>query len=232
MSIEERRQEEKEERRRTIVDAAEAVLARKGEAAMTMADIADEARLSRSLLYVYFEDMDDIVLAVTHRGLQALRQRFEAAAAEYDTGLQQIRAIGEAYVRFAREKPTYFDRVARFEVRSAAPDDAPERERKCHAESERVMDAMTGPIQHGIDDGSIRPDLDPTHTALTLWGYMHGLIQLAAHKGAGLEKQYGLDSETLVAGGLEFAGVALTGQCATAAPNVPAEATPSEVPDD
>jgi AcrR family transcriptional regulator len=191
-----------------------------------MADIAGEARLSRSLLYVYFEDMDDIVLAVTHRGLRAMRRRFEAAAAEHDLGLQKIRAVGEAYVRFAQEEPTYFDRVARFEARGGSPDEATERERQCLAESDRVMQTMTDAIQHGIDDGSIRPDLDPTHTAVTLWGYTHGLIQLATQKGAGLEEQYGLDPETLVANGLDFAGVALTGQCTATAPNVPTEAMP------
>jgi AcrR family transcriptional regulator len=221
MSLEERKREEKEERRRTIVDAAEAVLGRTDRSAMTMADIADEARLSRSLLYVYFEDMDDIVLAVTHRGLRALRERFEAAAGGADSGLMKIRAVGEAYVAFAHEKPTYFDLVAQFEARTATPDDATDRERRCLAEADRVMETMTGAIQHGIDDGSIRPTLDPTRTALTLWGYTHGLIQLAANKGAGLEAQYGLDAEALVAHGLDFAGVALTGHCSEEAPSPP-----------
>ncbi|MEF8797546.1 MAG: TetR/AcrR family transcriptional regulator [Salinivenus sp.] len=219
MSTEERQQEEKEHRRRTIVDAAETVLQEKGRDDMTMADIADEARLSRSLLYVYFEDMDDIVLGVTHRGLQALRERFEAAAAAHETGLRQIRAIGEAYVAFACEAPTHFDLVAQFEARPAAPDDATERERQCLAEADRVMEAMIDAIQRGIDDGSIRSTLDPTRTALTLWGHTHGLIQLAANKGPGLEQRYGLDAETLVTHGLDFAGVALTGNRAEEVPS-------------
>jgi len=222
MSIEERQREEKEQRRQTIVDAAEAVIAASGREAMTMADIADEARLSRSLLYVYFEDMDDIVLAVTLRGHRALRIQFEAAAAEHEIGLEQIRAIGEAYVQFARQEPTYFDLLARFEARATDPETATERERACFAEAERIMTVMTEAIQTGIDDGSIRPDLDPTHTAITLWSYTHGLIQLAARKGAGLEQRYDLDAETLVANGLDFAGVALTGHAPSEAPTPPA----------
>lgn len=210
MSIDERRREEKEQRRRTIVDAAETVLAEKGRDAMTMADIAEEARLSRSLLYVYFEDMDDIVLAVTRRGFRSMRERFEVAVQEYDTGLRQIQAIGEAYVQFAREEPTYFDLVAQFESRTADPDDAPERMRQCLAEADRGMAAMTTAIRHGIEDGSIRKDLAPTQTAVTLWGCTHGLLQLAAHKGAGLEQWYDLDPASLVAGGLDFLGLALT----------------------
>jgi AcrR family transcriptional regulator len=212
MSIEERQREEKEQRRRTIVDAAETVLAEKGRDDMTMADIADEARLSRSLLYVYFEDMDDIVLAVTHRGFRSMRKRFEAAVAEHDTGLRQIRGIGTAYVDFARDEPTYFHLVAQFESRTANPEDAPERMRKCLAEADRGLGAMAEAIRNGIDDGSMRSDLNPLQTAMTLWGSTHGLIQLAANKGEGLKQRYDLAPESLVEEGLDFLGVALAGE--------------------
>jgi len=211
-SIEERQREEKEQRRRTIVDAAEAVLTETDRDDMTMADIADEARLSRSLLYVYFEDMDDIVLGVTHRGFQSMRNRFEAAVAEHDTGLRQIRGIGDAYVAFAREEPTLFDLVAQFESRAADPEDATGRMRKCLLEADRALGAMAEAIRNGIDDGTIRDDLAPRQTALTLWGCTHGLIQLAANKGKGLEQRYGLSPDTLVDGGLGFLGVSLAGQ--------------------
>jgi AcrR family transcriptional regulator len=219
MSIEERQREEKEARRRTIIDAAETVLRDTGRDDMTMGDIAEEARLSRSLLYVYFEDMDDIVLAVTLRGLQSMRERFEQAVARHDVGRQQIRAVGDAYVRFAQEEPTYFDLVAQFESRSADPDDAPPRVRQCLGESDRVMTAMTKAIRQGIDDGSIRSDLDPTQTAITLWGCTHGLIQLAANKGESLEQQYGLSPEALFGDGLGFLGVALAGHPLDGAPD-------------
>lgn len=223
MSIEERQQEEKEQRRRTIVDAAETVLREKGRDDMTMADIADEARLSRSLLYVYFEDMDDIVLAVTLRGFASMRERFERAVREHEGGRTKIRAVGDAYVQFAQEEPTYFDLVAQFESRSADADDAPQRVQQCLAESDRVMDAMTKAIQQGIDDGSIRSDLDPTQTAITLWGCTHGLIQLAANKGESLEQQYGLSPDTLFDDGLGFLGVALAGHPLEGAPDATGE---------
>lgn len=211
MSIEERQREEKEQRRRMIVDAAETVLAENGRDDMTMADIAEEARLSRSLLYVYFEDMDDIVLAVTHRGFQAMRKRFEAAVASHDTGLLQLRGIGEAYVDFARQEPTYFHLVAQFESRTANPEAAPDRMRKCLGEADRGLGAMAEAIRNGVEDGSVRADLDPVQTAMTLWGSTHGLIQLAAKKGEGLKQRYDLSPETLVDSGLRFLGAALAG---------------------
>jgi AcrR family transcriptional regulator len=196
-------------RRRTIVDAAETVLSETGREDMTMADIAEAAQVSRSLLYVYFEDMDDIVLAVTHRGFRSMRRRFEAAVAEHDTGLLQMRGIGKAYVDFAREEPTHFHLVAQFESRVADPEEATGHMRKCLGEADRGLGAMAEAIRNGMDDGSIRPDLDPLQTAMTLWGSTHGLIQLAANKGDGLKRQYDLSPEHLVEGGLDFLGVAL-----------------------
>ena len=127
-----------------------------------MGDIAEEARLSRSLLYVYFEDMDDIVLAVTLRGLKSMRERFETAVTEHE---------------------------------------------------------MTKAIEQGIEDGSIRSELDPTQTAITLWGCTHGLIQLAANKGTSLEQQYGLSPDALFDDGLGFLGVALAGHPLDGAPD-------------
>jgi len=212
MSIEERRREEKEQRRRSIVDAAEAVLATKSVETLTMSDIATEARLSRSLLYVYFEDLDDIVLAVTLRALEDLHERFVTATATHDLGIWQIRAIGEAYVRFAHEAPVYFDLLARFEARSADPEAARDGETACLAASDRVMNAMTAAIAAGIDDGSIRKDLDPTETAITLWGFMHGVIQITEHKHDMLRHRHHLDPEQLVDRALDLAGVGLTGR--------------------
>jgi AcrR family transcriptional regulator len=214
MPINDRQRDENEGRRRTIVDAAETVLAETGREDMTMADIAEAAQVSRSLLYVYFEDMDDIVLAVTHRGFRSMRQRFEAAVAEHDIGLLQMRGIGEAYVDFAREEPTHFHLVAQFESRVADPEDATGRMRKCLGEADRGLGAMAEAIRNGIEDGSMRADLDPLQTAMTLWGSTHGLIQLAANKGDGLKQQYDLSPQHLVEGGLDFLGVALASQAA------------------
>jgi len=77
--IQERRREEKEMRRQSIVDAAEQVFAQSGFEVATMADIADQARLSRALVYFYFKDKEELALAITARGLQTLRRSFERA---------------------------------------------------------------------------------------------------------------------------------------------------------
>ena len=43
-------------------------------------------------------------------------------------------------------------------------------------------------IEQGVADGSVRPDIgDPDTTAIVLWAYTHGLIQVLATKGGQIE---------------------------------------------
>jgi hypothetical protein len=45
-------------------------------------------------------------------------------------------------------------------------------------------------LNRGIADGSIRKDLgDPYVTALALWAFSHGLIQIASTKGGQIEHE-------------------------------------------
>ncbi len=114
--ITERRQEERDRRRAEIVDAAEALYAEVGWDAVTMDQVARRARLSRALVYVYFRDKSDLHLALVERALDTLRERFEAARAGKERGIDEVEAIGWAYQAYARELPHYFDACARFRL--------------------------------------------------------------------------------------------------------------------
>jgi AcrR family transcriptional regulator len=177
-----RRQEERGRRRSEILDAAAAAASDGGFDAITMNQIARRARLSRGLLYVYFEDKDALHLALCERAMELLLERFAAATQDVPTGLARLEAMGSAFVRYARELPVYFQALAHLEAR--APEDLQKHLRStelgmlCHQ-------GMTSAIRDGITDGSIRPDLgSPDAVAIALWGFMHGVIQIANTKGA------------------------------------------------
>ncbi|MDZ4698667.1 MAG: TetR/AcrR family transcriptional regulator [Rhodothermales bacterium] len=201
MSTSERRQEEKERRRTEIVDAAERVFAMKGLDRATMADVADEARLSRGLVYFYFKDKDDLYLALTVRAFERLREAFETAVVHQPDGLHKITAIGRAYVAFHREQPLYFQAMADIEARAVpmAPVEATENATACMREGECILQFMAAVITEGIADGSIRPDVgDPMLTGINLWGFTHGIIQLAANKADMLFELHQVHSEALI----------------------------------
>jgi len=181
--IESRRHEEKERRREDILDAAESVLAAKGYDDAKMDDIARAARVSRALLYIYFKDKRELQFALCLRGLDLLRQRFAEARGRNPRGVDQIKAIGRAYIGFVQEFPVYFDALARAEAQHTDLEDA---DSVCH----RMM--LAGRLVHletitalhaGQKDGSLRPDLgDPLRVAMTLWGFTHGVAQLVMTK--------------------------------------------------
>lgn len=203
-----RRLEEKERRRLEILDAAEAVAAVVGVEALTMDLVARKARLSRALLYVYFHDKSALLLGLCNRTLDALQQRFTAASAQHATGIAQVEACGRAYVAFAAEFPARFEALAHFEAHQPAGDLDP-----AYAEflaaGDRTHGEICAAIVRGMEDGSIREDAGPPSLlGLTLWGLMHGLIQISINKSGSLERE-GVAPEQLIEQGFRFAIAAL-----------------------
>jgi len=181
--IAERRLEEKERRRAEIVDAAEAAGREVGLDALTMDDVARRARLSRALLYVYFQDRSDLMFGLAERAMGMLHQRFVDAAERHRTGLEQVSAMGRAYVAFAHEFPVLFDALARCELESPDPEKASPSEQACMIGGDRLQATLVTSIETGVRDGSIRSDIgSPMLMSVTLWGFMHGIIQLTTTK--------------------------------------------------
>ncbi len=192
-----RREEEKERRRAEMVDAAEALYAEFGWDAVTMDRVARSARLSRALLYVYFRDKNDLLHAITERALIELRERFVAVAATQRLGIDQVQAIGRAYVLFQQEKPYRFDACTRFHAHQAAGQPA---EQACAAAGDAVIAVIVKTLMQGQADGSIRKDLgNPVQVCVMLWAFTHGLIQIATNKTVEIARQ-GVDIPQLMEG--------------------------------
>ena len=178
-----RRHEEKERRRSEILDATEAVAVTTGWEEMTMDQVARRARLSRALLYVYFTDKTDLMFGVGERAMAILMQRFSQGAARHQRGIDQLEAIGRAYVAFSQEFPVYFGVLARCELRAPEHPNPDTNEGGCARQGDSLQTVMVGALETGMRDGSIRADAGPpSATAVVLWGFLHGVIQLSASK--------------------------------------------------
>jgi AcrR family transcriptional regulator len=186
--ITQRRGEEKERRRAEILDAAEALYAKKGWDALTVDQVARSARLSRALVYVYFRDKEELLFAIGERAMRLLRDRFIEAAAGHAPGMDKVEAIGRAYMGYAYEFPHYFDFCTRFQAHSV-PIDPGSHEGACRAAGDEAIGVVVQAIEAGIRDGSIRADIgQPVLFATTLWAFTHGIIQLAMAKGSDLAR--------------------------------------------
>lgn len=204
-----RRLEEKERRRSDILDAAERVAGATGLEALTMDQVARDARLSRGLLYVYFQDKQDLVAGIGERALTGLHARFTALLDDRRSGLDQVVALGRAYVEFAAELPLQFEVLARFEATDASAIDVATNHGACLAAGARVHALITAVLERGMRDGSIAATAgSPRAIALSLWAMTHGTIQVATLKRAVLTRQ-GVTPADLVEQTLRMAAIAL-----------------------
>ena len=58
---------------------------------------------------------------------------------------------------------------------------------------------MAEAIVEGMEDGSIRKDIgDPLKASVCLWGFIHGVIQIAAKKADMFKHMFEMDPEELI----------------------------------
>jgi AcrR family transcriptional regulator len=176
-----------------------------------MDEIAARVELSKGTIYLYFKSREALFLGVDLRALRELRDRFQAAAEAEGSGLDRVRAIGQAYFTFSQECPEYF-RIMTFvdamDVAALHDVDHEPLAGKCNAVGQSLIGILADTVRAGTEDGSMAADLDPLLTSALLWGQSNGLIQLYnTHKDH--MREHGLDLEPLLPEFLRLTGRAL-----------------------
>lgn len=90
--------------RQLILDAAQAIIESNGLAGLSAREIARRIGYSPGTIYNMFENLDDVVLHVEARILDALDARLEAALKDGSPG-ESARRLAEAYLSFTHERP-------------------------------------------------------------------------------------------------------------------------------
>ncbi len=169
-----RREREREQMRQLITDAARRLFVTEGYDQVTVRRIAEAIEYTPGAIYSYFEDKDAILHALHRQGFEDLMREMVAAtqavAARGGSPLDQVQALGEAYLAFAVANPEMYDLmfVAQAPVR-ADPAQWPE--------GGRAFDVVRALVRTALDGGWIRPG-DPEAIAFMLWSACHGMVTL------------------------------------------------------
>ena len=182
MGIVERKEREKEQRRNTILDAAEKVFFSKGIKLATMDEVAEAAELSKGTLYLYFNSKEELFLGIACRALTLMKEMFEEAVNLKSSGLEKVRAIGEAHYLYSLKYPHYFNMVVHYETSQIDQMKFDSVMQQCHQLGKGVMDVLVNSVVAGLNDGTLRSDLDPVRTAYLLRGLSAGIIQLISRE--------------------------------------------------
>jgi AcrR family transcriptional regulator len=179
MGIAERREREKEALRTRILEAARDIVSEEGLNALSMRAIADRIEYSPATLYLYFRDKDELVREVVRTGFQRLQWYMgeEVRRSAAGDGLEEYRAMGIAYARFALENTAYF-RVM-FELPAVAQLECP-----CPDPGEGVsmtgepsFGNVAGAVERAVEGGLVQMP-DAYRGAVIGWGLIHGLTSL------------------------------------------------------
>lgn len=194
----ERREREKHQKRNHIIDAAERLFFSKGYNSTSMDEVAEEAEYSKGTLYLYFKDKEDLYLAINVRGLLILKDLFEKAFKEGTNGIDKVWKIGDAYLDFSKEYPNYYRAMHYYECTEINFNINESSAQQCEEAGQQVLGVVARAIQTGIDDGSIREDLDPMNTATVLWAHSNGIISIMSIRGEHLKEQHNLNIEEIL----------------------------------
>jgi TetR/AcrR family transcriptional regulator len=176
-----RRARERRQRREAILHAAEAVFLDRGPAAATMDEVAEAAEVSKGTLYLYFRSKDELFVALSHRPLHEVTDRFEAIMADAATsGATLLGRLLDVHLDvLTRHGPRL--RVAMGSLLSGyTPGDSSTLERYRGLVG-RVRRAYVTALERGQRDGSIRDDVPPARLATAIWGALFGSALLRSH---------------------------------------------------
>lgn len=206
-----RREEDKGKRRELILNAAEKVFAKLGLKGANFGAVAKQSRLSRSLIYVYFPKRSDLIHAVCERGLLALQTRLASVAVGSAKGIDQVIAMARAYHVFSKEEPLYFSVIAELETYPIPLPDQNEIERELTDCGKQVLGLVALAVGKGLEDGSVCPDCgDPMLSAVSIWAFTHGIIQVSTSKACMLEDDLGVTANDAMEHGFRMLRHSLT----------------------
>jgi AcrR family transcriptional regulator len=147
-----------------ILEAALALIGKRGGADVTMAEIAKAARVSRQAVYLHFADRANLLVNLVRytdekRGLAEEIRKIERAP----TGAAQLRAMASLQ---ARSNPAIWAQARAFEAVRRTDKAA---ERSWRDRFQHRLEGCRAIIARLQQEGTLRPGLDPATAADLLW---------------------------------------------------------------
>ena len=174
MGVAERRERERTELREKIMVAARRLFIEHGYEAVSMRMIAREIEYSPTAIYFHFKDKAALFRELCATDFVALAGVFRQIA-QVEDPVQRLRALGQAYARFAMEYPNHYRLMF---MTPTPPDAEPDLARKGNPD-EDAYGFLRATVADGIRRGCYRPEFsDVDGLAQLVWSAVHGAVSL------------------------------------------------------
>lgn len=159
--------------RSTLLENAEALLAEKGIAGLTLRELAERSNVSRQAPYHHFKSKHALLCGVAERSFDYLNHLLdETEANEASTVREHLKKWVVAYVRYAAEYPERYELMFGAETWRNSP--SQELTQKGHDTFRRYTEIF----RRLKENGELPKSLDATRMSQITWATLHGLCRL------------------------------------------------------
>lgn len=160
-----RPRETRGDKRERILDAAVRVFASKSFYTATVAEIAREAGVADGTIYLYFKNKDDLLISLFEERMAEINAGIEAAIEPWDAPLDKLRAFILHHLREVERRPDLAE-VLIVELRQST-----KLMKEYEAAAFRAyLQILSAILQQGIEDGSVRPEVEPRAVRRAIFG--------------------------------------------------------------
>jgi AcrR family transcriptional regulator len=187
----------KNQKESNIILAAEQVFGEVGFKNAKMEDIASKAGITKVTLYTYFQSKENLYLAVTHKALQLLIERYYDTIDKYkdESGIECVIAIVDAFMTFCEQNFLYSEALLEYFAMVRSTSQGSDDAKLTEAEKDsiyylKLQDMHNLPfkltvkeIERGKKDGSIISTVDPMLFTLYGWTSVVGYVKVISAAG-------------------------------------------------
>jgi AcrR family transcriptional regulator len=160
-----------EQLRELILEAAYAIIETHGLAGLSAREIARRIGYSPGTIYNMFSNLDDVVLRIEARILEALDQRLTTELAEPGSDREKVQRLAQAYLAFTHEKPRLWNLL--FEHHLPAGTELPDW-------YQQKLEGLLARVEQGL--APLMPQVNEAErkrAARVLWAGVHGITSLS-----------------------------------------------------
>lgn len=179
------REERHEATREKILKAALELIDRDGVNKFSLRAVARKVKYSPAGLYEYFDNKDDLINSLCQLADNKLASYLSRVSVDDHPYHTYMVEMGLAYIRFAREEPSYF--------RLGLVTQASKRESiVAPADEEGAYSVLLGGVQMGIEQGYFvsQESFGAEQISYTLWSIVHGMAMLQTSYLTGFETNF------------------------------------------
>lgn len=190
-----RRERERLVREEEIIHAAAKVFGQKGFEGASMDEIALEAQFTKRTLYLYFENKEELFFAAATLGFKKLFSYLEKSSQGGLTGFDKLVQGSKGYYCFYKDFPETLRLIGEVgQVKKKVGEGSPRLKSLMQIDNE-LFQFTAKTIQEGINDGSIRDDINAVKATFSIIFMMTGFFNQLSVTGETFMGHFALEPE-------------------------------------